>query len=186
MSIDSSTSKCIWLDITSTETIEKTIQPFWWYRSSSHMSDDIIQSYKNWDLDKHHQTTLECSFTISLENFHRFCRQFFWIIFIFFLDFIELWLKCSHTFLHVVTSKWLFDHKQSNSNRQKYDSNTQVTAKYSQKYRQDIKNRTIQNLCKQHSQHTNIFYLIKIFLNSLVLEWGNFFNSELCILITYS
>lgn len=68
--------------------MEKTIKPFLRNSRSRHMSDHIIQSDKHRDLDKHHQTSLERSLTIGLEDFHGFFREFLRIIFILFLDFL--------------------------------------------------------------------------------------------------
>gem|GEM_PF-2435643 len=157
MSIDDSASKRIRLNETSTETGKKTIEPPLWYRSSCHIFDHPIESDKDRYLDKHHETSFERAFSIGFEDFHGLFRQFFGIIFIFFLDFIEFRLKCSHTFLHIISRKRLFDHQSPDSDSKENYGNTEITTKDSEKYSQDIENRTIQDLSKQHSQHNKNF-----------------------------
>lgn len=161
MGIDDSAGQRIRFDEAGTEAGEEAIEPLMRDGACSHMSDHIIESYEDRDLDEHHQTSFESSLTISLENFHSLFGKPLGIILIFFLDLIELRLKRSHAFLHIVSCKRLFDHQRSDSDREQDDGYTEIASEYSEKYSQDIEYRTVQDLSEQHSQHnTNLLYKI--------------------------
>lgn len=158
MSVDGSVSECISSYEFRTEPLEKTIEPFRRYVGICHTSHHPIESDEDGDLDNHHKTPLEGAFPIGLEDLHRLLGKSLRIILVFLLDLIELRLKRAHTFLHIVASQCLFDQQQPDRKRQQNDGDTEIASEYSQEYSKDIEYRTIQNLCKQHSQHNKILY----------------------------